>query len=855
MYLPHRRIITSSIGFIITIAALFFIHNELSQYKFDEIRTAVSTIPWHRLVAGFVFMLINYSVLTLNDRLALRFIGKSLSWYRIAFASFVSNTLSFNFGLSILTGGSSRYSIYSSYGLSAEETAKILAFCSMSIWLGSAWILGILFLSEPVGFIAGVPLLKSWGHIPGYFFLSFVLLACFLSWSGKSIQFCGRDVSLPPIKYFWGQISISLADFLFASLVLFSLLPHSGIRIHHYIGCYVISALLGSLSQVPGGLGVLDSTLILTLSPWYSGPDLIGALMVYRIIYYLFPLCLSAVLLGCHQFSSFGKSAKKVTMLAGKGLLYIYPQLLSIFVFLSGAILLFSSATPGLPNRLSLLRKVFTVDVLELSNFLSSLAGLVLLLLAQGIRRRLHIAWLLTTILLIAGIVLSLIKGLDYEEALIITILLVPLTATRYQFNRNSKLFFSRLSFRWMPALTAVLASAAWLGYFSHKHGEFADQSIIQFAMSGKAPWYLRTSVTLSILLLVLYMWKLFRAKSNVELTTSAYNMEIVRNIVMSSTQASSSLALLGDKSFFLSRSGKSMIFFAEEGSYWFVMGDPIGDREEFKDLAWSFREMASASGAKVIYYEATEKELPLYIEQGFVLVKIGESGRVKLAGLSFDQGHEWHGQRYTLRKLAKGGASFRVIPQEEVDSVLPKLYEISEQWLKSKQGREKGFSMGFFNKEYLKQFKIAVVERDGEIQAFTNLWTSADKNELSLDLMRYIDNAPVDTMEFLFLNTILWAKTEGFAYFDMGMAPLSGITGGPHGSLWSKTANLLYEYGNIFYNFQGLRLYKEKYHPLWEARYLAIPHELSLPSVLATAAILISRGPKGTKTEANRKF
>ena len=115
---------------------------------------------------------------------------------------------------------------------------------------------------------------------------------------------------------------------------------------------------------------------------------------------------------------------------------------------------------------------------------------------------------------------------------------------------------------------------------------------------------------------------------------------------------------------------------------------------------------------------------------------------------------------------------------------------------------------------------------------------------------MRYIDNAPADTMEFLFLNTILWAKNEGFAYFDMGMAPLSGITGGTHSSLWSRAAEMLYEHGNIFYNFQGLRRYKEKYHPVWEPRYLAVPHELSLPSVLATAAVLISKGTKGAKNK-----
>ena len=126
----------------------------------------------------------NYAILTLNDGLALKYIGKKLHWARVGFASFVSNAISFNFGMSLLTGGSTRYGIYSSYGLSVSETAKVLGFCDMTIGLGSAGILGVLLLSEPVGIMAQIPLLKEWGKIPGFLVLLFVFSAAFLSWSG-----------------------------------------------------------------------------------------------------------------------------------------------------------------------------------------------------------------------------------------------------------------------------------------------------------------------------------------------------------------------------------------------------------------------------------------------------------------------------------------------------------------------------------------------------------------------------------------------------------------------------------------------------------------------------------------------
>ena len=848
MDLTLKKRAVQLIGLVITAFAVYFLHKEISQYSYAEIRGAVADIPYSRLLFALLFTTVNYAILTLNDRLALKYIGKKLHWAKIGFASFVSNAISFNLGMSVLTGGSARYGIYSAYGLSVSETAKVLGFCDLTIGLGSAGILGLLLLSEPVGMIARIPLLKEWGKIPGFLLLLFVISAAVLSWSGKSIKVRGEEISLPPLKYFIAQIMISGADYFCASMVLFSLLPGSDISIIHYTGCYVISVLLGGMSQVPGGLGVLDSTLMVTLSPWYSGTEMIGALLLYRVVYYLFPLCLSALLMGGRQLYPAGREVKSAALSFGKGFIAIYPPILSVGVFASGAVLLFSGSTPGLAHRLALMNKLVPMDIIEISHFLSSLAGFLLLFLAQGIRRRLRIAWQLTIALMAAGIGLSLLKGLDYEEAMILVIIMLPLIAGRKKFDRDSRLLSAGISFDRLLPVAVVLASSAWLGYFSFRHSEYSSLSILQFALSGRAPWFLRATVTLSAAALILPLLKLFRVKPDIPMVPTGIDIEKAFNITISSPDASAFLALTGDKSFFFSPTGRSMIFFAEEGPYWFVMGDPLGDREEFSDLAWSFREKAEVNGRKTVYYEVSERNLPLYIEQGLALIKIGENAKVPLADLSFEKGSEWHGQRHTLKKLAKDGSVFRILSEEEKVSVLPRLKEISEEWLKSKQGHEKGFSLGFFSEEYICNFKIAVVERNGEIQAFANFWTSADKNEVSPDMMRYMDNAPSDTMEFLFLSLILWAKEDGYAYFDLGMAPLSGLRGGPHGSLWGRTAEMLYEYGNVFYNFQGLREYKEKYKPIWESRYVAFPHELSLPAVLAAAAVLISKGPRGIK-------
>ena len=246
-FLTRRKII-KLIGLVITAFAVYFLHKEISQYNFADIRRSVGEISDYRLLLALLFTLMNYAILTLNDGMALKYIGKKLHWAKVGFASFVSNTISFNLGMSLLTGGSTRYGIYSAYGLNTSETAKVLGFCNLTIWLGSAGILGVLLLSEPAGMIAQIPLLEKWGKIPGILFLIFVIFAAFLSWSGKSIKIRGEYVSLPPLKYFTAQILVSTADYLCASMVLFSLLPHSDITIFHYTGCYVISVLLGGMS-------------------------------------------------------------------------------------------------------------------------------------------------------------------------------------------------------------------------------------------------------------------------------------------------------------------------------------------------------------------------------------------------------------------------------------------------------------------------------------------------------------------------------------------------------------------------------------------------------------------------------
>jgi phosphatidylglycerol lysyltransferase len=188
----------------------------------------------------------------------------------------------------------------------------------------------------------------------------------------------------------------------------------------------------------------------------------------------------------------------------------------------------------------------------------------------------------------------------------------------------------------------------------------------------------------------------------------------------------------------------------------------------------------------------------------------------------------------------------FEVVPKELIAMIMPELGRISSDWLARKRVREKRFSLGFFSEQYLRNFSTAVI-REGDVAvAFANIWETDPKTELSIDLMRYSEAAPNGIMDYLFLQLMLWGKTAGYSTFNLGMAPFSGMENRPLAPLSSRLGAAIYAYGEHFYNFQGLREYKEKFHPQWQAKFLASPAGLSLPLVLANIATLVSGGLKG---------
>jgi len=173
---------------------------------------------------------------------------------------------------------------------------------------------------------------------------------------------------------------------------------------------------------------------------------------------------------------------------------------------------------------------------------------------------------------------------------------------------------------------------------------------------------------------------------------------------------------------------------------------------------------------------------------------------------------------------------------------VLPVLREISDEWLAARHQRERQFSIGFFDERYLQRFPCAVVEQRDRIVAFANLLRDPSHEELSVDLMRYRSDAP-NVMDFLFVSLFFYARENAYKVLNLGMAPLASV-GELHGAhARERLANLLFQHGEYWYNFQGLRFYKQKFDPQWVPRYMAYQNAWEWPAAITNVSALVAGG------------
>jgi phosphatidylglycerol lysyltransferase len=822
--------------------AVFVLHHLLGKYHWSDILARVQAISNTKLLRAAFFTCAGYGCLTLYDALAVRFAGARVPYPRVALISFMGYAIGHNIGLNSISGGAVRFRAYTALGLSAKQIATIIAFGTLTFFLGASVLLGVSLLSN-AGMSGSVLHVHAWLALAagGLLLVAVAAYLWLVCTRHAPLKFRKFEIPVPKPRVAFAQIGISCVDMLCATSVLYVLLPReAAIGFFAFAGVYLLALAAGAVSNVPGGIGVFEFVLLL-LMPAVPKDRLLGALIAYRAIYYFAPFAIALVLLGAHEVWIHRAPVVRLARVVRAFLTVVTPQAIAIAVFLAGAVLLFSGATPGLGDRLTLLRNFVPLSVLELSHLLGSVVGVGLLIIAHGLYRRLHTAWWITIWLLCAGILLSLLKGFDYEEASVLAVVVIMMASARSRFRRRASLIEQHYSGAWIIAFFLVLLMAAWLVLFAYRHLPYDNELWWQFAFQASAPRSLRASL-LAVMICAAYgLWRVLRPEPPRFSAPSAADLQRVAELIEKSEDTTANLALLGDKNLLFNEDRTACIMFQTSGSSWVAMGDPIGPPELGEDLAWEFLEECDGMAVSPVFYQVTPERLPLYVDLGLNLSKLGEEARVPLETFSLE-GAARADLRQAQRRASRDGATFEMVPRGSVAAILPELRAVSDTWLAAKNTAEKRFSLGFFEERYIEHFDIGVVRHQGAVVAFGNLWRGGS-TELSVDLMRYTDAAPKGVVDYMLIESMLWGRAQGFRWFNLGMAPLSGLEEHALAPTWHKLGRIVQRYGETFYNFEGLRKFKEKFNPVWRPRYLAAPDGLAMAGALLDVTALISGG------------
>jgi phosphatidylglycerol lysyltransferase len=531
----------------------------------------------------------------------------------------------------------------------------------------------------------------------------------------------------------------------------------------------------------------------------------------------------------------------RLAALGGDWITAVVPRALALATFVGGAVLLFSGAVPTPTGRIGALREHVPLAIVELASYLARAAGAGLIVLARGLQRRLDAAYHLTALLLVGGVVFSLAGALDVEQSLVLSFMLIALLASRRYFTRQASLFEERFTRGWLIAIGAVLASTVILAYVWYRDIGLSGGHFFVFSHEADAPRSLRALTVAAGVLIVWAMARLVRPARVAVPLASREELARAESIVACSSRASAQLALLGDKSFLFDEHGDALIMYRVAGQSWIALGDPVGNAARASMLIDRFTVQADQCGGWPVFYRVGPALLPTYLEFGFSVVKLGEVARVPLATWSLE-GPDRRTLRRVHRKLARDGLSFEIVMPAQLPAVVRELRAISDDWLAQKQAREKGFSLGKFDERFLARGPVGVARFEGRLVAFASVWAAAG-SEVEVDLMRYNTSAPSAVMRFLLVELLFWAQREGYSSFNLGMVPLAGIRRSAVSPMWHQVTSLFKRAGERYYNFEGLREFKQWFHPEWEPSYLVSAGGTKRPIIIANIANLISGG------------
>ncbi len=829
-HLNKSKILKVIVAIIISIILLYEFRGEIKALDFPHTLKILRNLDNITIVIMFLAGLGAITFLTGYDIAINKYFNLEIPFSKIFKISWISGSINNFIGFGGLVGVGLRTFFYGREGIKTKTAAKsnIYIVTSSITGLSILILLGFLkvynfsillnhnklYLIVLIGFILYLPL---------YFFIDRIPIL-------KEKFF--KNTESPSNSFKFTMIGISTLDWFIATLLFCGIIMtfSKELTIRKIIPVYLISTTLGLISFLPSGLGSFDISAIAGLKLiGVTSENALAGILMYRLFYYVIPWAFSMILLLLELMKKKGKKENPTTKLASK----LNTKILAALVFFAGVILVLSAAVPALVERYKIINSILSAPFLQFSKTSSMAIGIMLIILSKGIFDKVKSSYNVTIILLLLGAFLTFIKGLDFEEALILIIISLLLFSSKNNFYRESAPIKAK-SVIIMLIITAIMSllyariSYSVLGYFKHippknKIEIFTEAKIIFFTI-----W----------LLTGIFLFSRVK-KVKFELPDDNDIKELEEFLSKNKGNIMTHLLFLKDKYFYYTKNKQVLIPFATIRDKLVVLGEPIGNENLLDKTICEFREFADRYAMIPVFYEISDKYFSIYHDYGYDFLKLGEEAIIDLNKFNLS-GKKKKDLRLAKNKVESGKLQFEIVnpPFEEV--FFEEIKKISDEWLGNR--KEKKYSMGWFDKNYLNRSPIAIMKQNDKIIAFANLMPLYDNKSISIDLMRYKSDIPSGTMDALFVKLMEWSKAHGYTKFNFGMAPLSNVGTSSYSRNMEKLIGSFYKHGNKIYSFNGLRKYKEKFQPKWENRYLAYPKGSNVTIILLQIAILTKK-------------
>jgi phosphatidylglycerol lysyltransferase len=523
---------------------------------------------------------------------------------------------------------------------------------------------------------------------------------------------------------------------------------------------------------------------------------------------------------------------------------------LALVVLGSGLVNLYSVAGNSLPERFTILREIFPLVFIHLSRFFAMLTGFALVVLSINIYKRKRRAFQITLLLSILSIFFYLIKGLDYEEATLSVILITILLLSRKTFTVGSSIPSLKWGFIRLGAAFLAAMIYGTVGFWildarefgiNFTIGESIKQTLSFLSLIGDpdiiprtrhARWFLDSLNVMTATAVVYALIAVFRPVLY-RIRTLPHERMLAEELTAKYGRSSLDyFKYWTDKTFFFSESRQCYLPYRFGANFAMVLGDPVGPEEEIEPIIRNFATFCSNNDWQLAFYQTLPDFLPIYKKLGFRKLKIGDDAIVDLSNFTLT-GKEAKKLRHETNQLEKQGVRFASYEPPISPEIMSQLKQVSDGWLRIPGRRERTFTLGCFNHDYVRSTPVYTAEDAmGNILAFMNGIPSFCKGEATIDLMRHLPDAPPGIMDYLFIKLLFAKKGEGFLRFSLGMAPMSGFSEQEKASAEERAVYYFMHQLNFLFSYQGLLHYKAKFATIWEPRYVIYRNILNLPRV-----------------------